>query len=107
MDAGGWTTIVVRIDDLELVVARLDGRRPDLALVEALARLALVLRRLGCELELRDPGRELSRLVDLVGLAGVVAGPPASALALEPGREAEGGEQRRVEEVVDPGDPAV
>jgi ABC-type transporter Mla MlaB component len=47
--------------------------RPDLALVEAIARLGLVVRRAGgTELRLRDVPPELRALLDLVGLADVV-----------------------------------
>lgn len=47
--------------------------RPDLALVEALARLGLVARRAGgIELRLRNVPGELRALLDLVGLADVV-----------------------------------
>ncbi len=47
--------------------------RPDLALVEAVARLALVARRAGRQLRLRRVGPELQELLELVGLADVVA----------------------------------
>ncbi|WP_411117387.1 lipid asymmetry maintenance protein MlaB [Streptomyces sp. 058-1L] len=47
--------------------------RADLALVEAVARLALVARRAGRQLRLRRVGSELQGLLDLVGLADVVA----------------------------------
>ncbi|MEU0359454.1 STAS domain-containing protein [Streptomyces cyaneofuscatus] len=47
--------------------------RPDLALVEAVARLSLVARRAGRQLRLRRVGPELQELLDLVGLADVVA----------------------------------
>ncbi|MFT9671824.1 STAS domain-containing protein [Streptomyces rhizosphaericola] len=46
--------------------------RPGLALVEAVARLALVARRSGRQLALRRVGPELQGLLDLVGLADVV-----------------------------------
>lgn len=47
--------------------------RPDLALVEAVARLGLVARRAGgAEIRLRNVPPELTALLDLVGLAGVV-----------------------------------
>ncbi|MFJ8858188.1 STAS domain-containing protein [Streptomyces sp. NPDC102451] len=46
--------------------------RPDLALVEAIARLGLVARRGGAELRLRNVPAELGALLDLVGLAEVV-----------------------------------
>ncbi|MBW3705111.1 hypothetical protein DTB58_13535 [Streptomyces griseus] len=47
--------------------------RPDLTLVEAVARLALVARRSGRTLRLRRVPPELRSLLDLVGLADVVA----------------------------------
>ncbi|WP_433402381.1 STAS domain-containing protein [Streptomyces sp. CA-146814] len=50
-----------------------DVERADLALVEAVARLALVARRAGRQLRLRRVGPELQGLLDLVGLADVVA----------------------------------
>ncbi|MFD3971732.1 lipid asymmetry maintenance protein MlaB [Streptomyces cyaneofuscatus] len=46
--------------------------RADLALVEAVARLALVARRAGRPLRLRRVGPEFQGLLDLVGLADVV-----------------------------------
>ncbi|MFC9943575.1 STAS domain-containing protein [Streptomyces pratensis] len=47
--------------------------RPDLALVEAIARLGLVARRAGgVELRLRDVPAELGALLGLVGLTDVV-----------------------------------
>lgn len=47
--------------------------RPDLALVEAVARLGLVARRAGdVELRLRNVPAELAALLDLVGLTDVV-----------------------------------
>ncbi|MFE8006220.1 STAS domain-containing protein [Streptomyces sp. NPDC057418] len=47
--------------------------RPDLALVEAVARLGLIARRAGdAELRLRNVPAELSALLDLVGLTDVV-----------------------------------
>jgi len=85
---GGTPTIVVGVAD--------DGK-PDLALVDALARLALVARRGGGRVVLRGAPDELRDLVVLAGLAGV--------LGLEPRRKAERGEQLGVEEVVQPRDP--
>jgi hypothetical protein len=72
--------------------------RPDLATVNALARLQLAANRLGWTVRLRNPTAELCALLDFLGLADVVA------LPLEPGGEAEGGEQLGVEEVVEAGD---
>ncbi|MFJ7192333.1 STAS domain-containing protein [Streptomyces bacillaris] len=63
--------------------------RPGLALVEAVARLALVARRSGRQLVLRRVGPELQGLLDLVGLADVVG-------LGEPGERGESGEPVRV-----------
>ena len=68
---------------------------PDLALVGRLARLQLTARRMGCSVVVREPTPELSRLLDLTGLASVL---------VEVAREAEELEQRGVEEVVMPDD---
>jgi len=63
----------------------------DLRTVEALARLQLVARRLGCELRLHHASADLQCLLDFTGLAEV--------LGLEPRREAEQREDPlRVEE---------
>lgn len=48
--------------------------RPDVAVVDELARLQLAARRLGCSIRLRDSCVELVELLDLVGLAEVVTG---------------------------------
>ena len=85
--------------DTEEVVARVDARRPDLALVDALARLQLDARRRGGRLRLRNVTDELRGLLELVGLADV--------LAVEPRREPELGEQLGVEEVMQPRDRPV
>ena len=92
------TVVVVDDDGLEIVLCCGRGRGPDLELVDLLMRLALDARRRGHRLRLRDPSGELCALLELVGLADV--------LALEPRREPELGEQLGVEEVVEPGDPA-
>ena len=46
--------------------------RPDLALVDELARLHLAAIRMGCGIQLRQPCRSLLELLDLVGLGAVV-----------------------------------
>ena len=75
------TTVVLVVDDgTEVVVGRVDKGRPDLALVDALVRLQLTARRRGCLVRLRDVSEELRGLLELVGLADV--------LALEARREA-------------------
>jgi len=78
--------------------------RLDLGAVEELARLQLGARRLGLSVELRDVCPRLRELLELVGLAGAWAG---GGLPLQPGGEAEGGEQLGVQEAVEPGDQPV
>jgi hypothetical protein len=88
------TTVVVVLDgDIHLTISA----RPDLALVDALARLRLSARRHGRSIHLHQPSAALCELLDLVGLA----------LLLDDDREAERREELGVEEVVEPGDPAV
>ena len=72
--------------------------RPDLSLVDGLARLQLAARRLGYSIFLRGACDDLVALLDLVGLAAVVLG-------VEVGGEPEGREQGGVDEVVEPDDP--
>jgi hypothetical protein len=102
---GARTVVLVVHHDIETVLGQVVGLRPDLALVGALARLHLAALRLGCSIRLRDPCAELRALLDLVGLAELVAGAPG--LPLEARRKPEGGEQLGVEEVVQPGDASV
>lgn len=74
----GPGTVVLLVDGgLELIVGRLVGRRPDLRVVDALARCQLAAGRAGCTIRLRDPCPELSALLELVGLADVVAAVPS------------------------------
>ena len=96
MDAGDGSRTI------RLVVDGHAPAAPDLPLVDALARLQLAARRLGWEVRVVDPCPQLCQLLHLVGLADVV---DRAALPLEPDREAEGGEQLGIEEVVPPGDP--
>ena len=77
--------------------------RPDLAVVDELARWQLAARRLGCSIQLRSACVELLELLDLLGLGEVLSG--AAGLRGEAGGEAEVGEQIGVEEVVMPDDP--
>ena len=71
----------------------------DLASVDALARLELVARQLGCSIRLRHTTGALRELIELVGLSDV--------LRLEAEWEPEGREELGVQEVMQPGDPAV
>jgi hypothetical protein len=69
----------------------------DVGTVDALARLQLACVRLGLEIRLRHASPDLARLLELAGLAG--------ALGVEPGGQAEEGEQRgRIEEEGELGD---
>lgn len=78
-------------------------RRPDVEVVEMLARLQLAARRAGCRILLRHACGELRGLLQLMGLSQVV---PCSGSDLEPGRETEQGEPPGgVEEERDPVDP--
>ncbi|MEU4894030.1 STAS domain-containing protein [Streptomyces sp. NPDC044780] len=84
-------------------------RRPDLTVVEALARLRLTAHRLGCGIRLRGAGGELRRLLAWTGLDEALTAPAASghALGLEPGGQTEQREEALgVQEGVEPGDPA-
>jgi hypothetical protein len=92
------TQLLLVDDESGDVVARVDARGGDLALVDALARMQLAARRRGRRLRLCNASDGLRGLLDLVGLA--------DALAVEPRGQPELREQLRVDEVVQPGDPA-
>ena len=86
--------------------------RPDAVTVEALARLRLTARRLGCDLRIRGVDPRLRTLIAFVGLADALAlgdvPLPGGPSGLEPRREAEEREELLgVEEVRDPRDPPV
>ncbi len=92
--------VVLVCGDAEIAswsLARLD--RPDLAVVDQLARLQLEARRLGCAIRLRDACVELLELLALLGLDEIVTGLRQSS------GEAEGSEQVGVEKIVMPDDP--
>ena len=78
--------------------------RPDLGLVDQVARLELAARRMGCSIWLRHACPELLALLDLVGLGDVVPG-PGRRPPLQVVGEAEDLEEPGVEEVVMPDDP--
>lgn len=74
--------------------------RADLGTIDALARLQLEARRLGCQVRVRNAPAQLQELSDLVGLREVVG------LAVEASRQAEEREESRgVQEERDPADP--
>ena len=78
----------------------------DLATVDALARLALRARRMGCVVCLRDPSTELLELVGLAGLGEVLPCVPGSVVEMI-GQPEEREEPLGVEDERDAGDPAV
>jgi hypothetical protein len=91
-------TVVLVRGDTEVAAWPLAGSdRPDLAVVDDLARMLLGARRLGCSVRLRGAGAALLELLDLVGLGDV-------ALRQVVGKT-EDGEQVGVDEVVVPDDP--
>ncbi len=91
----------------DLLVCDLAGvAHPDLVVVDALARLQLTARRLGCALRLRHAGDDMRALLAFVGLADVVRGD--ADLGVEAGWQAEQREEALgVEEETDPGDDPV
>lgn len=101
---GGARLVVVVVDgDLEVSIT-LGKRRPDLGLVEELARLRLMAGQLGYTFRLDNPCSTVRELLDLVGLGELSTA--GSDSALEAGRKPESREQLGVEEVVEPGDPS-
>ncbi len=77
--------------------------RPDLTLVDGLARLQLAAHRVGCAIRLVEPSEALRELLHLVGLADLLLRPPR--LVVEAGGQPERGEELGVKEVVMPDDP--
>lgn len=86
----------------DVVVILTPPGRVELALIDALAALALSVRRCGGALRVCASGGELPRLAGLTGLATVLGVRTCSGQA--PG-QAQPGEQLSAEEVVDVGDP--
>ncbi|MER7750780.1 STAS domain-containing protein [Kitasatospora sp. NPDC097643] len=83
---------------------------PDLAVVDALARLRLAAGRHGVGVTLLNTSGPLRELLAFSGLSALLPGPvdPGELLAFQPGREAEQREQHvGVEEVGETGDPAL
>lgn len=77
---------------------------PDVGTVDALARLALCLRRSGCHVRLRGATPDLRDLLALAGLGEIV--PCDGGSVVEAGRQSEHREElRSIEEERDPPDP--
>ena len=69
-----YAVVVLICDQVEVTSWPLAGwGRPDLGVVDQLARLQLTACRVGCSVRLRDPCVELVELLDLLGLGDVVA----------------------------------
>jgi hypothetical protein len=69
----GDAIVVLAVDGIELLSWPLAGSaRPDLDVIDALARLALAARRLGAEVAVRNAGPELLGLIYFVGLDDVL-----------------------------------
>jgi hypothetical protein len=81
------------------ILGHVDAREADLAVVEALARVQLSARRRGSCVRLLNVSDRLRGLLELVGLADVLCG--------EAQRKPELGEEVRIDEVMEPGDPPV
>jgi hypothetical protein len=105
-DDVGQTRVVLYRGDAEVANWPLEPRdHLDVATVDELARLQLVAGRLGFTVRLRHADANLRELLGLTGLDGVVPVIGCPQPSVEVGGEPEGGEQRRVEEVVVPDDP--
>ncbi len=102
--AGSGAVVVAVLGDVEVVLGRYRGPRAGIGVVDGLARLQLATRRLGGRIELRDASQDLSELIDLTGLTGVLFG--LADLPVEAVGEPGGGEELGIQEVVDPRDPA-
>jgi len=65
-------TVVLRRGDADVASWPLPGGRPDMAVVDQLARLQLEARRLGCSIQLRNACAGLVELLELSGLDVVI-----------------------------------
>ena len=71
--SGRDATVVLTVGGAEVGRFPLTGSaRPDLAVIDRLARLALGARHLGGGIALRDAGAELLALIDFVGLGDLL-----------------------------------
>jgi hypothetical protein len=87
---GGGSIELWRLDETAL---------PFVTIVDVLCHLHLVARERGWRIVVHAPSPGFRTCLELVGLDGLIS--------VEVVGEAEGGEQLRVEEVVQPGDPSV
>jgi hypothetical protein len=85
--------------DIDAVACDVSALAAEVAAVEALARLALVARRLGCPLKVRRASPELRELVAFCGLSDALG------VGRGGGEPEEGEEPVRVQERVEPDNP--
>ena len=90
-------TILLVIDEAEVLLGRVDVRTPDLALVELLLRMRLTAGRCGATVRLCDVPAALRGLLELAGVGEL--------LGVEPRGQPEVGELLGIDEVVQPRDP--
>ncbi len=97
--------VLLATSDADVVICDVGAlAAPDAVAVDALARMQLTARRLGCSIRLRHAGEELTDLLTLVGLYDVV--PRWTELRRGPrGQTEEREEPRGVEKERHPGDP--
>ena len=90
-----------------VVVCDVGALEADLVALEALARLRLTARRLGCGLRLRNASRALEQMVAFCGLCGVLALEEGLVLRGHGGQPEQREQARRIEERVEGRDPPV
>jgi anti-anti-sigma regulatory factor len=101
---------LVGASDPDVVVCDVRDLEPDLVAVEALARLRLTARRLGCGLRLRGPARALEQMLAFCGLCDVLplgGELDGCGIRWHGGQPEEREQPRRVEERVEARDPPV
>lgn len=98
-----YATLMVVRDEVVVNSWSLAGAGPpDAATVDELARVYVLVRRLGYTVRLRNVSADLSKLLDLCGLSHLFGGEP---LCVEVIGKAECGEQAGIQKVVEPDDP--
>ena len=74
------------VTSMAVLVCDLTGVQATAATVDALARLAVALKRQGARLQLRHASSELVELIGFMGLAEVLEAPASRRLGVEPSR---------------------
>ncbi|QGG96413.1 hypothetical protein [Actinomarinicola tropica] len=99
---GARITVVADDGRRRVVVARLHSLRPDLDLLDRMARLQLAAARLGIGVGYAEPCPTLRRVIELSGLDEVLLSDPS----VEPRRQTEGREVLGADEVGPRRDPS-